>query len=315
MADWSTTALVFPGQGSQAAGMGADITAAYSAAAQTFAEADDILGFALSDLCFSGSEIDLNETINTQPALYVMGVAILRVLQNRRPDMRPAYVAGHSLGELTALTAAGAIPFAEGLKLVRRRGELMAEAGRRSPGTMAALLGLDTEKAREVCAQAVQETGGRLVVANDNCPGQLVISGDDAALEIGMALARVAGAKRAVKLAVSIAAHSPLMSVVEVEFREAVNATPISTPRIPVMGNVSVAPLETVEDIREELGQQLTQAVRWTESIQAMRAAGITHFYELGPKDVLNGLIKRIDREATISAINSAAALEELLNS
>lgn len=315
MADWSTTALVFPGQGSQAAGMGADITAAYPAAAQTFAEADDILGFALSDLCFSGSEIDLNETINTQPALYVMGVAILRVLQNRRPDMRPAYVAGHSLGELTALTAAGAIPFAEGLKLVRRRGELMAEAGRRSPGAMAALLGLDTEKAREVCAQAVQETGGRLVVANDNCPGQLVISGDDAALEIGMALARAAGAKRAVKLAVSIAAHSPLMGVVEAEFREAVNATPISAPRIPVMGNVSAAPLETVEAIREELGQQLTQAVRWTESVQAMRAAGITHFYELGPKDVLNGLIKRIDREATISAINSAAALEELLNS
>lgn len=313
MAEWSTSALVFPGQGSQVVGMGADIAAAYPLAAQTFAEASDILGFDLATLCFNGPDADLNDTTNTQPALYVMGVALLRVLQAERPDAAPKLVAGHSLGELTALTAAGSLAFADGVKLVRTRGVLMAEAGKRSPGAMAALLGLDADTVRDVCAQASAQTGQVLVLANDNCPGQIVISGDDAALDVGMELAKAAGAKRAVKLAVSIAAHSPLMASASDEFRQAVAATPFAAPRVPIIGNVTAAPLETIEAIRAELDQQLTQSVRWTESVQAMRAAGVQHFYELGPKDVLNGLIKRIDREAASTPVNSAAALQALI--
>lgn len=313
MPEWSKSALVFPGQGSQTVGMGADLAAAYPLAAKTFEEANTILGFNLSSICFDGPEAELNDTVITQPALYVMGVALLRVLQAACPDVMPAMVAGHSLGELTALTACGSLEFADGVRLVQARGRLMAEAGEKNPGAMAALLGLDADKAGEVCAAASAKTGKTLVVANDNCPGQVVISGDGETLEIGMELAKVAGAKRAVKLAVSIAAHSPLMSSAAEAFGQAVASTPLNIPTVPVVGNVSAAPLETVEAIREELGQQLTQAVRWTESIRRMREAGVTHFYELGPKDVLNGLIKRIDREAVSTAVNSASALAMLI--
>src|SRR5690606_5888993 len=249
----------------------------------------------------------------TQPALYIMGVALMRVLQSECPDAVPAMVAGHSLGELTALTACGALDFGDGVRLVQARGRLMAEAGAQNPGAMAALLGLDGDKAAEACAAASAKTGKKLVVANDNCPGQIVISGDAETLEIGMELAKAAGAKRAVKLAVSIAAHSPLMASAADAFRQAVAAAPIRAPNVPVIGNVNAAPLESVEAIREELGQQLTQAVRWTESVQRMRKAGITHFYELGPKDVLTGLIKRIDRDAIYMAVNSTASLTQFI--
>lgn len=313
MVDWSTTAFVFPGQGSQAVGMGKDIAEAFPAAAQTFAEADDILGYKLSALCFEGPEADLNDTTNTQPALYVMGVAVLRAIQSALPDARPALVAGHSLGELTALTAAGALPFADGVRLVRARGLLMAEAGQRSPGAMAAVLGLDADPVRAVCAQASEQTGARLVLANDNCPGQVVISGDEAALEAGMELCKQAGAKRVVKLAVSIAAHSPLMESAQEGFRRAVADAHIQAPTTPIIGNVHAAPLESAADIQTELANGLTHPVRWTESVQAMRRLGIAHFYELGPKDVLNGLIKRIDREASATPVNSAAALAALI--
>lgn len=313
MPDWSRSALVFPGQGSQSVGMGADLTATYPLAAHTFDEANTILGFDLSSICFNGPEAQLNDTVNTQPALYVMGIALLRVLQTACPDAIPAMVAGHSLGELTALTACGALDFADGVRLVQARGKLMAEAGEKRPGAMAALLGLDVDKAREACEAAAAETGKTLVVANDNCPGQVVISGDSETLEIGMTLAKAAGAKRAVRLAVSIAAHSPLMASAAQAFSQAVAQTPLKTPKVPIVGNISAAPLKGVEDIREALARQLTQAVRWTETIRIMRAAGITHFLELGPKDVLCGLIKRIDREATGVAVNSAAAVNELL--
>ena len=313
MPDWSKSALVFPGQGSQTVGMGADLVTAYPLAAQTFDEANAILGFDLGSICFNGPETELNDTAITQPALYVMGVALLRALQAKRPDAVPAMVAGHSLGELTALTACGALDFADGVWLVQTRGHLMAEAGEKNPGAMAALLGLDADKAGEVCAAASAQTGKTLVVANDNCPGQVVISGESETLDIGMELAKAAGAKRAVKLAVSIAAHSPLMASAAEAFGQAVAATPLKPPKVPVVGNVSAGPLENVEAIRGELSQQLTQAVRWTESVRRMQEAGITHFYELGPKDVLNGLIKRIDREASSAAINSAAALAALI--
>lgn len=313
MADWATSALIFPGQGSQITGMGADLAAAYPAAAQTFDEANTILGFDLSAICFNGPEADLNDTAVTQPALYVMGVALLRVLQRERPEAIPAMVAGHSLGELTALTACGALDFADGVLLVQTRGQLMAKAGAENPGAMAALLGLDVDKVAEVCAAAAAQTGKALVVANDNCPGQVVISGDSETIEIGMERAKAAGARRAIKLAVSIAAHSPLMASAADTFRQAVAGTPFQPPDVTVIGNVSAASLETVDMIRDELGKQLTQAVRWTETIQVMRAAGITHFYELGPRDVLTGLIKRVDREARSTAVNSAAALAGLI--
>jgi [acyl-carrier-protein] S-malonyltransferase len=309
MANWSTTVFMFPGQGSQVVGMGKDLADAYPIARDTFAQADEILGSAFSDLCFNGPEADLNDTFNTQPALYVAGMATLRALQTECPDAVPSFAAGHSLGEFTALAAAGAVSFEDGLRLVRERGRLMKAAGERSPGAMAALLGLDAEPVRELCATASAETGGVLVLANDNCPGQIVISGDEATLERGLELAKAAGARRALKLAVSIASHSPLMESIAAEFRDVLAATNFQVPHMPVYGNVSAAPLVSVQAIREELDRQLTSSVRWTESVRAMIAAGAEQFVELGPKDVLCGLLRRIDSEKAAIALNNAASL------
>jgi [acyl-carrier-protein] S-malonyltransferase len=293
-------------------GMGRDFSEVYSIAAQTFEQADEILGFSLSKLCSQGPEAELNDTINTQPALYVCGIAILRVLQSVYPEAVPAFVAGHSLGEFTALAAAGALSFEDGVRLVSERGRLMKEAGVRSPGAMAALLGLDTNVVRDVCARASQQTGGVLVLANDNCPGQIVISGDEATLEQGLMLAKEAGAKRAVKLVVSIAAHSPLMEPASAHFRKTLGDTVFQTPQVPVFGNVNAAPLTSVEAIREELSMQLTSSVRWTESVQAMIAGGAHRFIELGPKDVLSGLLKRIDSSVRGISLNSMEVLGQI---
>ncbi|RPJ02825.1 MAG: [acyl-carrier-protein] S-malonyltransferase [Chloroflexi bacterium] len=314
MIDWIKTALVFPGQGSQEVGMGADLVQAFPEAAETFDLADDILGFSLSDLCFDGPAEALNDTYNTQPALYVMGLALLRVLQAAfPPDQHPAFVAGHSLGEFTALTAAGAVGFADGLRLVRERGRLMNQAGQRAPGAMAAILGLDADVVNEICAQASQQTGKALVLANDNCPGQLVISGDKEALDAALPIATQRGAKRVMPLTVSVASHSPLMEVITAEFRGALSRTPFGAPAVPVIGNVHAAPLDTAAAIRAELGDQLTSTVRWTESVQTMREHGVELFIELGPKDVLNGLIKRIDRAAERVTLNSADSVRTFL--
>jgi len=312
MVDWSTTAFMFPGQGAQTVGMAQDFADAYPVARQTFEQADDLLGFALSKLCFEGPEEELNDTINTQPALYVSGIAILQVLQKEYPGASAACVAGHSLGELTALAAAGAMSFEDGLRLVRERGRLMKEAGEKRPGAMAALLGLDAEVVREICAKAREQTSGVLVLANDNCPGQNVISGDDATLELGLVLAKEAGAKRAVRLAVSIAAHSPLMGPASDDFRKALDATTFHALQMPVYANVTAAPLTSIEAIRDELGNQLTNSVRWTESVQAMIGAGAQQFIELGPKDVLSGLLKRIDRTVKGTSLNSVTTLKQI---
>lgn len=294
--------------------MGADLAERFPEAKAVFEQADQILGVSLSDLCFNGPAEDLNDTLNTQPALYVMGVAVLRVLQVALPTPpRPAFVAGHSLGEFTALTAASALSFEDGVRLVRERGRLMKAAGERMPGAMAAVLGLDTNAVRDLCTEASAQTGKPVVLANDNCDGQLVISGDKDAIEAALPLAMERGAKKVVPLTVSVASHSPLMEPISAEFRQSLAGITFTAPQIPVIGNVSAAPLNSVDEIRFELGAQLTSTVRWTESVGYMLGQGVQRFVELGPKDVLSGLIKRIDRSAQRIALNSAAAVGAVL--
>lgn len=315
MSIWPKTAFVFPGQGSQIVGMGKEFAEAYPAARELFEQADDILAFPFTKLCFEGPEEILNDTLNTQPALFVCSIAILCALKIERPDAAPACVAGHSLGEFTALAAAGALTFEDGLRLVLERGRLMKEAGEKSPGAMAAVIGLDTGKVREVCAAAAEESASVLVLANDNCPGQVVISGDNTALERALVLAKEAGAKMTVKLAVSIAAHSPLMQTAAEDFQQALAQTPFQKPAVPVYANVTTQPLHDVESIRNELNMQLTQSVRWTESVQAMIAAGVETFVEIGPKDVLTGLLKRIDRSKRGISLGNLAGLQQFSQS
>jgi [acyl-carrier-protein] S-malonyltransferase len=293
--------------------MGRDIAGQYATARDVFAQADEILGFSLSTLCFDGPEDELNDTINTQPALYVTSIAILRVLQAELPEAIPAFVSGHSLGELTALAAAQALSFEDGLRLVRERGRLMKLAGERQSGAMAAVLGLDIDTLRDVCLRASADSGLAVVIANDNCPGQTVISGHDHALETAMQYASKSGAKKVVKLAVSIAAHSPLMESVAAEFAEAVAAGQFTTPRMPVYGNVGAAPLETVTEIQQELAFQLTQPVRWTDSIQQLIADGAQTFVEVGSGSVLTGLLKRIDQTRTGIAVQDVESLQKFV--
>ncbi len=294
-------------------GMAKDFADSYPVAHDLIQQADDLLGFSLSGLMFEGPEDALNDTINTQPALFVSGLAILNALKTELPDAFPAFVAGHSLGEFTALAAAGVLSFEAGLRLVRERGRLMKAAGDSQPGAMAAILGLDSEKVREVCAQAAAQTGGVLVLANDNCPGQSVISGDVATLEQGLVLAKAAGARRAIKLAVSIGSHSPLMQPAADEFARALAEVEFTMPAVPVYGNVSAAPLLDVDAIRYELETQLTQPVRWTESVQHMIADGAQIFLEVGTKDVLVGLNRRIDDTKMAVPINNITNLHQFL--
>lgn len=302
--DPKTTAFVYPGQGSQAVGMGQELAAAYPQAQQTFDEADDILGIRLSKLMWEGPEPELNDTINTQPALYLHSVAAQRVFAHLYPAFLPASVAGHSLGEISALTGAGALSFADGLRLVRARGELMKRAGEISPGGMAAILGLDIPTLEKVCAQA--STPGEIVqVANDNCPGQVVISGAKAAVERAIAGAKAAGAKRGIPLAVSIAAHSPLMASIQEDWNAAVDECEMSDPKAPVIGNVHAKPMTAAGEFRDDIKAQMQSRVRWTESVGKMLDAGIRSFIELGSGSVLIGLIRRIAPSAQDDATAS----------
>ncbi len=289
--------LLFPGQGSQEVGMGADIVAHSPAAAAIFQQADEILGFPLSQLCFEGPEDTLTDTINVQPALLTTGVAALRAVEEQLGHpIEAAAAAGHSLGEYSALVAAGALSFADALRLVRERGRLMKLAGEIAPGGMAAIIALDTDKIAEICQQASAESNGTVVIANDNCPGQVVISGDEGALNRAMELATEAKARKVVRLAVSIAAHSPLMGAVQEEFAAAVAQAHIRPPQFPVIANITAQPLTDVDAIRQELVGQLQSSVQWTRSMQYLIGQGNETFIEFGPGKVLAGLMKRIDR-------------------
>lgn len=281
--------------------MGRDLAAAYPAARRLYEQADEILGMALSRLCFEGPKEELDDTINTQPAIFVTSLAMLEALraEGKVPaDGAPSVVAGHSLGELTALVAAGALQFDDGLRLVRERGRLMKLAGERNPGGMAAVLKAEDEDVERACREASAEVGQPVQIANYNSPGQIVISGHREALDRATSLLQARGVRRIIPLAVSIAAHSPLMAVVVEEYRAAVDATPMRRPRVPVVANISARPLLDVGEIRDELAGQLTWPVRWVASVLWMVEQGITLFLEVGPKDVLAKLVKRIDGSA-----------------
>ncbi len=291
--DSKVTAFVFPGQGSQAVGMGKDLAASYEIARKTFEEADDILQAPFSKLMWDGPDTELNDTINTQPALFVHSIASFRVFAHLHPDFVSTALAGHSLGELSALAAADALSFEAGLRLVRKRGELMKKAGEMNPGGMAAILNLDIPALEKVCAEASRE-GESVQVANDNSPGQVVISGAKAAVERAMAGAKAAGAKRAIPLAVSIAAHSKLMASIQDEWNEAVNAAGVKDAKIQIIGNVSAKAMQSAADLRTDIQSQMQSRVRWVETVQLLAGQGIANFAEVGTGNVLIGLIRRI---------------------
>ncbi|VAW37196.1 Malonyl CoA-acyl carrier protein transacylase [hydrothermal vent metagenome] len=292
-----SSAYLFPGQGSQHVGMGLELYQNTPEARAVFDQADKLLGFSLSALCFEGPEETLTDTVNQQPALFVTSLAMWQRMQTQGWAM-PAYMAGHSLGELSALTAAGALSFVDGLRLVRQRGELMKAAGEREPGAMAAILALDIPTVTAVCQQASEESGRSVQVANDNCPGQVVISGDEVALTLAMELAQAAKARKVVRIPITIAAHSKLMASAAEAFAQAVDDIPIHPPTIPVIGNVTAQPLTTPEQIRDELKAQLTSRVAWTDSINYLLAQGVERFVEVGSGDTLLSFMKRINRKA-----------------
>ena len=309
--NFKTTAFLFPGQGSQTLGMGRDLAAAFPPAKQIFDEADSLLGFPLSKIMWDGPADELNDTVNTQPALYVHSLAAWRVLSLRLPDLSPAALAGHSLGELSALAASGALTFADGLKLVRTRGQLMKRAGELAPGSMAAILNLDIPILEKVCAEASRE-GEPVQVANDNCLGQVVISGAKPAVERAMELAKAAGAKRALPLAVSIAAHSSLMNSIQSEWDAAVDAAAMKDASAPIFGNVAARALTSADDLRADIRAQMQSRVRWSESVRGMIGNGIRHFVEVGSGSVLIGLVRRIDSSVMGQALGNPSDFEAL---
>ncbi len=291
-----SVAYLFPGQGSQHVGMGQDLYQVEPASRAVFDLADEILQFSLSEICFSGPEEVLKDTVNQQPALFVTSIAAWQAMKVRG-WATPDYVAGHSLGELTALVVAGSLEFSDGLALVRKRGQLMKAAGEREPGAMAAVLGLDIESVKLACDGAWENTNRPVQVANDNCPGQVVISGDKMALEAAMELVRESGARKVIQLPISIAAHSSLMASASAEFAAAIAATSITKPKVPIIGNVSAEPLTSPEAIQQELEAQLTSSVQWTNSMRYLLRNGVDTYVEIGPGEVLLGLMKRIDRK------------------
>ncbi|MEO7912119.1 MAG: ACP S-malonyltransferase [Roseiflexaceae bacterium] len=304
-----TTAFVFPGQGAQSIGMGRDLYAASIAAREIFDLADATLGFALTRLCFEGPEEALTATENAQPALLTVSAALLAVIADSI-DI-PSFVAGHSLGEYSALVAADALDFTTALRLVRRRGELMSEA---REGGMAAIIGLDEAPLEQICHETSRDDAP-VVIANYNSPGQLVISGAGVAVERACALAKERGAKRALPLKVSAAFHSPLMRAAAEGLAVALAEAVIVDARTPVISNVTAEPLTQADAIRRELIAQVTSPVRWIASVRRMAANGVDTFVEIGPGSVLTGLIKRIVADTQLVNVSDLASAQALAKS
>jgi [acyl-carrier-protein] S-malonyltransferase len=309
MPDVNYYAFVFPGQGSQKAGMGLDLFTAYPEARQVFEKADKVLGAPLTKLCFEGPEDELRQTQNAQPALVTMSLASYSAAKAQIDPARlikPAFLAGHSLGEYTALAMAGVIDYPTAIFLARERGRLMAEAGQRTAGAMAAILGLEEEVVNQVC----HESGTWL--ANINCPGQLVISGAKANIDKAMLLAKEKGASRALPLQVSGAFHSPLMQSAADGLYEVLASVTLKDPLIPIIANTSAEPLTSGKAIKDELMYQLGHAVQWQKSVEYMAKQGIKAYVEIGAGNVLCGLIKRIDKTAKLLTVGTAKELGNL---
>ncbi len=307
------TGFVFPGQGSQQVGMLSELTEKYSVARETFTEASEVLGFDLAGMIANGSAEQLNETANTQPALLAAGVAVWRVWESLG-GARPACMAGHSLGEYTALVCAGAIDFADGLKIVRLRGQYMQQAVPAGVGGMAAIIGLDDDAVRDICSQAGQDQVVEAV--NYNAPGQVVVAGHAEAVEKASALAKESGARMVAPLPVSVPSHCSLMAPAAEKLAAALTDVNIRLPEIPVLHNSSVSLAESPDELRSRLVEQLHKPVRWVETIQSMIADHkVEQFAECGPGKVLSGLNKRIARRVPIAVLGNVTALEELAQS
>jgi [acyl-carrier-protein] S-malonyltransferase len=307
-------AFVFPGQGSQAVGMGRALAAAHPSAAHVFARADAALDAPIAALAWEGPAEALDRTENAQPALLATSIAYLEVLRERWAasgvDVAPAFAAGHSMGQYTALVAAGAISLADGVRLVRERGRVMQASGSGRPGAMAAILGLDEDRLPDLVSGA--SVHGIVAIANRNAPGQVVVSGERAAIEAAAELARGIGARKAVILPVSVAAHSPLMADAAEAMRSVLASVEFADPRIPLLANADARPITTAAGCRAELVEHLTTGVDWVAAVERMAAQGVTRFVEIGPGRVLTGLIKRIAPGTEALAVDDATADDRL---
>ena len=299
-------AYVFPGQGSQAVGMGLELLHSSREARQVFEEADQALQFPLSRLCFEGPEQELRETIHTQPAMLTVSVAYLKATSELNGSIKADFVAGHSIGEYTALVAANVLSFADAVCLVRERGRLMQEAGKSKPGSMAAIIGMDEASVEEICL----ESGAQ--IANINCPGQIVVSGSSEAIACSMDLAQSRGAIGVVPLEVSGAFHTPLMQPAVEGMAQAISRINFSPPQIPIVANSTAKPVTTIDEVKEELLQQLCQSVKWQASVEYMAEAGVSTFIEVGPGIVLTKLIKRIAKKAQVLNMSDLESIQEI---